>query len=93
LIPGIAFVEVSRIAAKKPALPAGPLTSRGQECPRHTTQANSQGGCGKTSSRAEGVTSAAEAAIKNNAVAAALKRCASQNQMQHQVFPQPASSR
>jgi len=37
-----------------------------------------------------GMTSAGKAVIKNNAVTAALKRCATQNQMLRLVFPQAA---
>jgi hypothetical protein len=48
------------------------------------------GGCGKTSFRIESVTSAAEAVDENKPVIAAVNRCATQKQMQCQVFPQAA---
>src|SRR5260370_34861271 len=40
--------------------------------------------------RVEPAPSAAKSRIQNNAVTAALKRCATQNQVQHRVFPEPA---
>jgi hypothetical protein len=49
-------------------------------------------GCGKSIFYAAVLTAAAKAGAENKPVIAALKRCATQNQVQYRVFPQPAKA-